>query len=671
MPVGGTNLYTGYMSPSLYKAKKMLSENGPRIVGVAVAAWVAVFTAITLWKYAIFAYNAIDLAYFNQVFWNTLNGHFFQQSIHPHLSLGDHAELAILPLIPLYALHPDPRTLLFLQTAALALPAIPIFMIAKRRFGNYHSAFLRAALPIVLALAWLANPSVQNIALFEFHLLAFAILPLFLAALAYDQGKKFWFLAFSLAALLVREDVGMVIAAFGLVAWSERRPMWWRVVPLLMGTTWFFGAIKLVSLFSPGGSYKFLIYYSWLGDSFLGIIVGALRHPVPLLAHVLTLQNLEMFLGFLMPLLFFPLIRPKRLLLAIGPLLQIVLGAPGGGELILQTHYASLFLPAVFLAGIEGIRGLPPLMKRIRQQRATENVRFSLVVFAVAVLYSAAVMGPLMPVARRISDGAEDRERVAAAERMLSHIPTTAAVAASYDLLPRLSSRERLYSLHYHFLGVTQFAETEYTLPDDTRFIAYDTADLLKYQTQFPITAWAADRYDGGYGRLRAVTAEPLFAEGPIRLYAYAREPSEALAWSRPPVPSDGPHASSPSAVVREDAQTGLPELDAHLTWSSSVPVDEDLVVRVRIADGSGTALEREYPFADGLWSAKELGGRAIRQTFTIPLAQLPNGTYSPSISLERRKGFLAVSGIRSTEINVDESETVLTVPLQPFSLER
>src|SRR5687767_7123120 len=183
--------------------------------------------------------------------------------------------------------------------------------------------------PLLIAAAWLLNPAMQNMALFEFHLLPFAIAPLLMAMLAYDQGRKVKFLLWSGLAMLVREDVALVVAMIGLLAWLERKPLWWRIAPAILGAGWFLAAMGIITHFSAGGGYKYGIYYAWLGSSPAEMVVNAVRDPLRLLGHIMSFANLEMALGFLMPLLFLPLLRSKRLVLLLAPLLQIILGAPG------------------------------------------------------------------------------------------------------------------------------------------------------------------------------------------------------------------------------------------------------------------------------------------------------------------------------------------------------
>ncbi|MFH2074405.1 MAG: DUF2079 domain-containing protein, partial [Pseudomonadota bacterium] len=110
------------------------------ILWLMIGLYFVTFSAVCLWKYGLFAYDGLDLAIYNQVFWNTLHAQPFGLTIHPHSYLGDHAEFGLLTLVPLYALRPDPRTLLILQTAALAVTAWPVWRLAKGRLTKKSGA---------------------------------------------------------------------------------------------------------------------------------------------------------------------------------------------------------------------------------------------------------------------------------------------------------------------------------------------------------------------------------------------------------------------------------------------------------------------------------------------------------------------------------------------------
>jgi uncharacterized membrane protein len=489
------------------------------LAGLAAATFLALILAC-FFKYAIFEYDGMDLAIFNQIFWNTVRGRPFALSIHPHPSLGDHAELAVLLLAPVYALVQDPRTLLLLQAAAVVAPAFAVLALARTRLASAGKTAATAAVPFALACAWLLNPSVLNIALFEFHMLPFALLPLLLAVLAYARGRKRLFIVCAALAMLVREDVAMVVAALGILAWMERRSWWWRAIPLAMGAAWFAVAMRIIASFAPADGYKYAIYYRWLGDSPLGMLANAAADPLRVLTHVLTVPNLEMVIGLLMPLAFLPIARPKALVLAIGPLLQILLGAPGGGEIILETHYATLLLPAVFLAAVDGADRVlrnPPKLPSYADPGDWPKLVY--LVLGIAAIFSWASLGPFPGVVEKALRPGDAWARAAAAEQALARIPADAPVAASYRLLPALSSRESVYSAHYLFLGVTQFAEGEYPVPADLRYAVLDVDDLTTYRAQFLPTLWTAPYFPGGHDRLMAAIGGPILHRTPFSVH--------------------------------------------------------------------------------------------------------------------------------------------------------
>ncbi len=624
-----------------------------------------VLASACFWKYAVFGYNAIDLAYFNQVFWNTVRGRFFAQSIHPHLSLGDHAELAILLLSPLYALWQDPRMLLLLQAVALVLPAYAIWRIASLRFAKAEGGRLKAfaLAPLVFAIAYLLNPVVQNIALFEFHILPFALAPLLMAVLAYEEGRKGRFLAWTALALLVREDVALAIVMIGALAWIERKPLWWRIAPALLGAAWFAAAMRLIAHFSPDGGYKYRVYYAWLGADPGAMLANAVAHPLAVLAHIVTLPNLEMALGFLMPVLFLPLLAPARLILAIGPLLQIVLGAPGGGELIIDTHYATLFLPALLLAAIEGMAVLPSAVaKAVKLLNRGEARRFACVLLLLAAAYGAVTLGPLPSVLGRAMFDASTAARASAARAAVAAVPKDASVAAGYALLPALSSRERLTSLHYVFLGVTQFAEKPYVPPDDIEYAALDAEDLLTYRTQFLATAWAAPHYAGGGDRLRAILGGNVLQRGPFAVYARGSSPIQGATGY---AGDEDDHVLLSSYLARASARyvtdplSRSPAVVVSARWQVDAATDPDgLTVRARLTLADGRKIEVRQPLAPLTpFSAKIQGG--YETTFRLAVPDAPPAGGQVTLSLEKEETAYELDGIRSASRVVTSKATL------------
>jgi uncharacterized membrane protein len=639
------------------KLRLWLIRNEIRILWGAMFVFFAAVSLACVWKYAMFGYNGIDLAYFNQVFWNTVHGRPFVESINPRFSLGDHAEFAILPLSLLYALFQDPRTLLVMQAAALALTAWPVWHIARRRFARHAVSVDEFRLaPLVIALAWLLNPSLQNIGLFEFHILPFALFPLFMAVIAYEDGKKKNFLLWTVAALLVREDVAIVVVMFGVLAWLERKAIWWRIAPVVLGGAWFVAAMRVIAHFAPVGSYKYRIYYAWLGSNPAEIFVNVVNHPLLFLEHIVTLPNLEMVIGFLMPFLLLPLLAPMRLLLAVGPLLQIILGAPGGGELIIDTHYATLFLPALLLATVEGLAAAPAFCARhAKPIGTTELRRFVCVLLLASATYSAAVLGPLVSVAKRAITDDALRQRAALQAELVKRIPKDASVAASYALLPALSSREQLASLHYVALGVTQFAEEPYAPPANLRFVALDADDLLTYRTQFLETSWAQPYYSGSTARIARVTGPVAFSTDTLALYdRKAKTNLETSAITAGPT-------SATSALTTND---GI----RHVHFTVHLRADEvadGADARYLLHDRTGAILYDASVPVDALppWTARVGDDYVLAFDATVPAHF--SGTLSPEVRIEIPTSTYILDGIR-TSVRDETSDQVLRNFLLP-----
>lgn len=527
----------------------MLLKHRKKILYSAIALYVIVITAASFWKYGQMRYNAIDLAYYNQVFWKTMHGDLFGLTIHPHISLGDHVEPIILFLAPFYALWPNARMLLFLQTLALALVALPIYSLSSSlmrreeqrrsaafplsvhsdrsghgsadeaeseerkavsdRAGGANVAKKDAAerlkkinfpLPLLFSLLWLTNPFVQNINLFEFHILPFALFPLFYALIAYEEKRMGKFLLWSLLALMVREDVALVIGAFGLLSLYDLirkqtrggiklnsgavpplggippyegtgpQTKRWIITPFLLSLIWFFAAQKIAAYFAVGGAYKFLYYYAWLGNSFSEIVLNLVRHPLTVLAHIATANAGLLLLALGIPFLFLFLVRPRALLLTIPIVLQNLLARYGGTPLIAQTHYVTLLLPGLVLATITTLTHSPKFFSTI-------PVRFLLMV---ATLYGAVTLGPLPGVAmERVSS-----EELQTRATLLAQIPSDARVATTESFLTPLSRRNALYLLRYASAGKTQFDKAPYALPSDVTSILIDANDLVAYSAE-------------------------------------------------------------------------------------------------------------------------------------------------------------------------------------------
>ncbi|MGZ3600232.1 MAG: DUF2079 domain-containing protein [Ktedonobacterales bacterium] len=260
--------------------------------GKKLLAWTLVIAAIVLdcllvGKHALVRYqsyraDAFDLGNMDQAVWNTLHGYPFRftnrglDTVGPPTRLAIHVEPILFLIAPLYLLHAGPETLIVLQTVALALGALPLFLLGLRRLS---------ALPLVaavIAAAYLVTPELLGEALWDFHPVALATPLLLLALWALDARRwPIFFVAAALAAL-TKEDVALSLLPLGLyiALWLGKRRLGVRL--LVASLVWlalcFFVILPHYNIGVAGGN-NYWYRYAWLGATPHEAVINLLTHP--------------------------------------------------------------------------------------------------------------------------------------------------------------------------------------------------------------------------------------------------------------------------------------------------------------------------------------------------------------------------------------------------------
>lgn len=494
-------------SQKINRLTELLDQKAGSILLFIIIGYILLFSVACVLKYQHFQYNALDLAILNQVFYNTSSGNLFGFTIHPHSYLGDHLELIILFLAPFYLILKSPVVLLILQTIFIGLSALPIFLVTKR--------ILAPRFALLLGFVFLANPFVQNMNLFEFHILPFALVFIFFAFYFFQTKKFFPFLIFFIFSLLVREDVALFLIMFSVLSWLKKRPLKWIITPFILSAFWFIAALKLFPYLNHYQSYKFLYYYSWMGDSVREMIFFIINHPLNVMGHIFTVHHIFLVLALFSIFIFIPLARLKYLLFGFLPLLQILLASFAGGDLVLQTHYSTLLVASAFIALIYSLEFLLQQQKEIKcfswqgkmKKFTQENLPFIIITLIIITLYGTITFGPLTGFFNYSSLNQSAKELINSKQHYLAQVAPTEKVVATYEFLAPLSSREKIYSLHYVFLGKKQYSSEEYQLPEvDSMLI--DFSDFITYQVQFSGSAIYDNAFITGDDRMRDLIKE-------------------------------------------------------------------------------------------------------------------------------------------------------------------
>lgn len=116
-----------------------------------------------------------------------------------YLVIGNHLSPFWIAILPIFALHQEPITLLIIQDFGIALTATAVYLICRDLLKNRRLSF-------VLAIAFLINPGIGGILAFDFHIEAFLPLFLILAFYFYMKEKRgYFFLSYVLLLSVIEE----------------------------------------------------------------------------------------------------------------------------------------------------------------------------------------------------------------------------------------------------------------------------------------------------------------------------------------------------------------------------------------------------------------------------------------------------------------------------------
>ncbi|MFD9306621.1 DUF2079 domain-containing protein [Streptomyces sp. NPDC060048] len=384
-----------------------------------------VYAALSLRTHERLHSHSFDLAIFEQAVRSYAAGHLPVSEVKgPGFPvLGDHFSPVLAVLAPLYRIWPSARTLLLAQAALIALSVLPLTLWARRTLG--------ATAAVVIGLCYGLSWGVANAIGFDFHEWAFAVPLLACSLSALGSGRLRAAACWALPLVLVKEDLGLTVAAIGLiVAWrGGRGGRRLGIATAAAGAACTLLAVLVVlPALNPSGSY---FYASFLGGGtdaaggggggFTALLAKATIGLVTPEAKVSTLMMI------LAPTLFLALRSPLVLVAVPGLLWRGVSDYPahwGTGY-----HYSLTVMPIVFAAFVDALG---------RRGTTTAGLRRHLVGAAgvCVLLLPVHSLGQLFQPAFWRTD-----PRVAVAQRLMDRIPDGATVQASDGLVPHLADR--------------------------------------------------------------------------------------------------------------------------------------------------------------------------------------------------------------------------------------
>ena len=411
------------------------------LAALLIALYFALYSLLSLLRHATYHSFGFDLGLYDQVFWNTVHGRWWESTMslglpHPHSYFGDHFSPIFFAILPVYALFPHPQTLLVVQTALIALGAVPIYLLARATFPDTGQ-------PLLWVAAYLLFLPVAHINLYDFHETALAILPLGLALHFLERKQTVWFLLSLGAAALVKEEMALVGIGFGLYV-TLARGSWRLGLLLVVASLASFLTILYAAIPAFNGGRGFAYFqsrYGQLGASPLQILGNALTRPRLLFQTLIQPRKAAFVAALLGPVLGLPAASGWGILLLL-PTLGYLLLSRYEPQFSFTSQYSAPLVPLVLGTAILGLARVP--------------IRFRTLVSAGVLLSSLAFSYAYgnLPFDRRF----DPREflpeaRYTAFAPALAKIPAQASVAAENDLTPHLDQRQRVYGIEYEGLA--------------------------------------------------------------------------------------------------------------------------------------------------------------------------------------------------------------------------
>ena len=291
-----------------------------------------------------------DLGIYDQTVWNLARLRPFMTTlVYETGGYYDHFEPILLTIVPFYWLISDVRVLLVVQSLALSLGAVPIYLYARRRLATWEHGTLLA---LVIAAVYLIYPAMHNANLNDFH--EVSLLPPLLGFALYGllTGQRRVTLIFLGLCLMVKEDFSVTFLMFGLFilafnpAGFRRRDGLWLAIG---GAAWM---LLVLYLFYPtmthGMPYPFVQRrYPWLGDSPQSAATVLLTQPWIVIPYLIQTPKLLFLLRLLGPLLFLPLLGMPIILLSF-PVLTYLMLSNYEPQWSVQSYYNPPLLPFLF-----------------------------------------------------------------------------------------------------------------------------------------------------------------------------------------------------------------------------------------------------------------------------------------------------------------------------------
>jgi uncharacterized membrane protein len=442
-----------------------------------------------------------DQGIFQQVLWNSLDGHWFESTLSSQLStnvihdgaapsvgyarLGQHFTPTLLIWAPLVGL---------IGGAALPLVQVGLITAAGLVLHRLANQLVPERTAQWITYGYFAGNALIGPTLGNFTDLCQLPLAVFSLLLGLQEKRRWLVVLAALLMPLIREDTGVLLVAIGAWLAVRERHRWPLALAFIAwGGGWVMACTNLLMpMFSDDNAKRFMVenFGQYLGEdhatgsSSFGTLRQVLSQPALLLQQLVDPpgQTLLYLLGQGLPFLFIPLISLDTALLAGPSLLGLFLAQGANDPLSITIRYTLLVVPGFALGALFwwARRPNPNLGSKVRLAWGCALTLSLLLTISSNPHRSLSALIPDSIDPWVHSDWSNQWAHGKAAREALQVIPATASVAANTPLIPLLARR----SVVVRFPFSSDYQDREGTIKA-VDWIAVDLDFLNRYGVAF------------------------------------------------------------------------------------------------------------------------------------------------------------------------------------------
>lgn len=376
------------------------------------------YSLLAVLRHIHFQSGGFDLGIYDQTIWQYAHFLFPYNTIKEKFILGDHLNLTLPLLAPLYWIWQDVRILLIFQAVFISFSTIAIYKIARiRKF----SSFVSLCLSIIYSLFW----GIQFAVSFDFHpiILGVALLSWVIYFFESKKFKLFWITLILM--LLTQENLGIALSCIGLIYFFKKEYRKWAIFFIAGGVIVGLTEVKIISFLSPVG------YQYWPSFDL---------NPIHLLYKLFDNSDKKLvWLYSFSWFSFLPLLSPGTILAILLDLSQYFLPQKQFGHMVTPfLHERAILAPIIIL-------GLFDVLKFLEKRKI--NITIITVLLIISTFSQQLIFHfPLNKLSK--TNYWKTESWMYDDKKLFLQIPKNASLATSQNLVPHLSERKEIYLIY-------------------------------------------------------------------------------------------------------------------------------------------------------------------------------------------------------------------------------